>query len=293
MRTTARLVRPRALIAGLLVTAALAGCSAAGAADGPEPGRGHSDYGYDESTATLTPVYELVPQFNDPRDGYARDLLAQECLQGVVEYRPAEPGGEPTLFDARTGQARFDEQIAQQWGYPHLRSEPARDSGVPDGVEITPATQDAMIACGQRTDERLGAVPSRYLSTVEAAGWEAVDGDAGVQEAIQAWRTCMGPAGVVDLPERPVEMPSESVTGPIGDADGMLVDTAVPLSDREREVAVIDARCRAEGYDDAVFHARVEGELAAIGRDVEGFEATRNDYLEYEKRIDAVINELG
>ncbi|MNW69084.1 hypothetical protein D3C74_480080 [compost metagenome] len=65
------------------------------------------------------------------------------------------------------------------------------------------------------------------------------------------------------------------------------------MSDREREVAVIDARCRAEGYDEAVFHARVEGELAAIGRDVEGFEATRDDYLEYQKRIDAVINELG
>ncbi|GAA3232251.1 hypothetical protein GCM10010488_38840 [Oerskovia jenensis] len=292
MRPSPRIARPGVLVTGLLVTAALAGCSAAGADDGPAPGGDVARYGYDESTATHTPVYELVPQFNDPRDGYARDLLAQQCLQGVIEYLPVVPGSGSPLYDARTGELAFDEQIAQQWGYVSLRLPPANPV-VPGGVEITPEMQDAMIACGKKTDERLGDVPARFLNGVLSAGWDAVDGDAGVREAIQAWRACMGPAGVADLPESPVAMPSESVTGPIGDADGVLTDTTVPLTDRERDVAVIDARCRAQGYDKAVFHARVEGELAAIGRDVEGFEATRDDYVEYEKRIDAVINELG
>ncbi|QDW62233.1 hypothetical protein [Oerskovia sp. KBS0722] len=293
MRLLPRAPRPGALLAGLLVTAALAGCSAAGAADGPERGGDVARYGYDESTATLTPVYELVPQYNDPRDLFARDLLAQQCLQDVVEYRPVEPGSGSPLYEERSRNLRFDEQIAQEWGYLSLRSPLWADPVIAEDVEITTEMQDAMIACGRATDERLGDVPARFLSTVEAAGWDAVDGDAGVQEATQAWRECMRPAGVVDLPQSPDGMPSQSVTGPIGDADGMVKDIAVPLTDREREVAVIDARCRAEGYDEAVFHARVEGELAAIGRDVEGFEATRKDYLEYEKRVDAVINELG
>ncbi|WP_336707050.1 hypothetical protein [Oerskovia sp. USHLN155] len=292
MRPSPRAARFSTLVTGLLVATTLSGCTAGD--DDVDPRETATRYGYDETSATLSPVYELVPEFKDPRDGYARDLLAQQCLQGVVEYLPLPPGSEPLLFDERTGQLRFDEQIAQEWGYPHLRLPTGPDTAVPDDVEITSAMHDAMVACGQEADERLGLVPHDYLTAVEAAGWETVDQDEGVQESIAAWRACMEPAGVVDLPTSPLEMPSPSVTGLTGDAGGGTPEPQLPLSEREREVAVTDARCRSEaGYDDAILQARAQGELAAIGQDSAGFDATRRAYAEYEKGIDAVIDELG
>lgn len=257
-------------------------------------------YGYDEASATLSPVYALVPQYMDPNDGYARDLLAAKCLTGVVEYRAVPPGPQASLGEERTGQPIFNVQVAAQWGYPHLHSPASAESGmgVPDGFEITPEIEAAMIECGQAADERLGTMPVGPLGSIENTGWAAVPEDAGFQVAVAAWRTCMAPAGVIDLPDDPHEMPPASVVtagSQTEDAQGNLVGNKDSVaSDREREVAVLDAQCRDQvGLDSAEMHARAQAELTAIGRDIEGFEATRVAYEEYEKKLDEVITELG
>lgn len=257
-------------------------------------------YGYDVATAVTTPVYALVPQYRSPDDGYARDLLARRCLQGVVDY-PAVPPGSAAgstpgpVADARTGEVAFTEEVAQQWGYPWLHVQAG--SGAEAGSEVTPAIQDAMVACGAQTDDRLGQAPERAVADIEAAGWTAVTAAPDVQQAVAAWRTCMAPAGVVDLPGDPHDMPSASVVSVTANQDAQGAETdagPVPISDREREVAVLDARCRAQvDYDGAVLRARAGAELTAIGRDVEGFEAARRAYEGYEAKVDAVITELG
>ena len=287
------------LVAGLLATSTLlAGCSTSQAAD--DEGISAQDvaarYGYDESTASLSPVYALVPQFHDPKDGYARDLLAAQCLTGVVEYRVVAPDEQTSLIDPRTGQLEFNEQVAAQYGYPQLHMPADADSAVPDGVTITPEIQSAMQACGQKADERLGTPPERLLNDIEDAGWQAVPVSSEVQDAITQWHACMEPAGVIDLPSQPSEMPPASIAAQsqVEDADGNLVPSGAAASDREKEVAVLDAQCRSQaGYDTAVLHARAEAELAAIGKDVEGFEASRAAYEDYDKGLDEVISELG
>jgi len=287
----------RALIASLLAISALSACNSSSGSDGEALTTADvaARYGYNVSTATLSPAFALVPEYKDPNDGYARDLLAEQCLRGVVEYRAVKPGTAPSLIDERTGQLTFNEEIAAQWGYPQFRLPNSVGSAVPDNVEITPAITDAMRQCGGRTDKRLGAVPARLLSGIEDAGWDAVGSSAEVQQATVAWRTCMAPAGVIDLPNEPNEMPPASVVNPTRDSQGNETDTAnIALSDREREVAMSDARCRAEvDYDGVVLRTRAEVELAAIGRDIQGFEAGRRAYQEYEKKIDEVITELG
>lgn len=276
----------------------LAGCTSTASTSALSAQQVAERYGYDESTATLSPVYALVPQFKDPKDGYARDLLAHQCLTGVVDYRVVVPGTTQTLTDERTGQLAFDAEIAAQWGYPQLHEPASVDSAVPDGVTITPEIQDAMVACGHKADERLGSAPQRLLNGIEGAGWDAIDGDEGVQKAIAEWRTCMAPAGVVDLPDGPHEMPSESVmtAGSVTkDAQGNLQGNPGSVaSDREKQVAVLDAQCRDQsGFTKAEFHARVQAELTAIGLDIDGFEASRVAYEAYDKKLDAVITELG
>lgn len=288
------------LVAGLLAISTLTGCSASDDSGGDVVTADDvaARYGYDISSAALSPAFALVPEYKDPKDGYARDLLASECLRDVVEYRAVEPGTGPSLIDERTGQLAFDEDIASQWGYPQLRLPTGTDSAVPDGVEITPAIHDAMVQCGEQADERLGLPPERLLSTIESAGWDAAATSPEVEEAVGQWHACMAPAGVVDLPDRPDEMPPASVVSPgsqAQDDQGNLVGVAnsVP-SAREREVAVLDAQCRTTaGYDAAVLRARADAELTVIGQDVDAFEAARTAYQEYEKKLDEVITELG
>lgn len=106
----------------------------------------------------------------------------------------------------------------------------------------------------------------------------------------------MEPVGLIDLPASPSEMPPASVIPPpVYNADGFAIDPpTTAVTQAERDVAVADARCRVEsGYTDAFRQARARGELEAIGADIEGFEAARTAYLEYQKGIDAVIAELG
>lgn len=66
-------------------------------------------YGYIEGTAQLTPVYELVPNYNDVREYTARELLMRECMIDIVEI-PITPSLEdPQFFEPRTAQARESE----------------------------------------------------------------------------------------------------------------------------------------------------------------------------------------
>ncbi|MGO1315758.1 MAG: hypothetical protein ACTMIR_01800 [Cellulomonadaceae bacterium] len=237
-------------------TSVLAGCVGAAGSAAAELSATEvaARYGYDVATADLTPVYALVPQFRDPNDGYARDLLARACLQGVTDYPATPPDPGFGLLDERTGEALFDGQIATEWGYSSDRSRPVADGNGPDGAtsDLLSAdeVQEAMIACGEDADARLGRPPERVLNEIESAGWDASETNAQVAEASAAWRECMAPAGVIDLPEDPRGMPSESVVS------------------------------QTAAYDDQ-------------GAQIDSPTAARTGYVEYAKGTDAVIAELG
>ena len=294
----------RALTACVLAIGALAtGCGSPSAPASDTPGPPASEaltatevaarYGYDLASATLTPVYALVPEHRDPRDVYARNLLLRQCLEGIAEFQVVPPGAESDPgFDPRTGQRVFTEEIAAQWGY--QLPPPAVPVVRPDAETYTPAVEEKGLRCGERTRERLGVPPERLLNDIESAGWAAVEASDEVTTAAGAWRACMAPAGVPDLPDRPQEMPSASVVPPMSRQEQDRPPGSTEPSAREREVAVMDARCREEAdVDGAELRARAEAELAAIGRDVDGFDSVRRDYQEYDAEIDQVIEELG
>ena len=272
--------------------AALSGTSAAA------PDITADQYGYDLDTATLTPVYALIPEYNDPRDGYARDLLARECLTGIVDYQPVILGETDPILDQRAHQAKFDETIAARYGYSALRLHPVSDGAVADHVTITEDLSAQLQACGARTDERLGNPPARLPATIESAGWQAVDTDPAVARAASAWKQCMQPAGVIDLPERPSDMPSASITAGHGGteaADGTVTEpSSTGPTQREIDIATLDVTCRTtHDWDAVILRARAIAELTAIGNDPESFDATIDAYKAYDAKISAVIAELG
>lgn len=282
----------------------LVGCTAQGAnpdgdtvaSSGAGPAEVAERYGYDiDASVGLTPVYALVPEYSLPEDGYARDLLARECLAGVVDYRVTPPSHADRFTDARTGQPIFDVQVATESGYPFLRRDPLAAEGqvISPDVEITDAIDEKMHACGEQADERLGQPPVRLLSEIAYAGWQRVETDGRVADAVERWHACMAPVGVVDLPEDIGDMPSPSVLGGAA-ANRFVPDTDVPLTEREREVAVADATCREEvQYPQTVHRVRAEAELEMIGRNLDAFDAVRSEYEDYQAGVEKVIAELG
>jgi hypothetical protein len=257
-------------------------------------------YSYVDRGEGVTPVYVLVPEFSDPSDVYARELLARQCLAGVVEYNPVPPEQkEIPWLDSRTGLPKFDEQLAAQFGYGWLHSAGSADPVIPFSVTITESMMEQMEACGQEADARLGDAPETLLNDIAAAGGAALEADTRgtIRKAAQAWQACMEPVGVIDLPEDPAFMPPESIVAntTVVDESGVMTEgPQTEVTQRERDVAVADARCRVEsGYVNAERQVRVDAELEAIGRNIEGFEAVRAQYVEYQKGIDAVIAELG
>lgn len=276
----------------------LGGCSA----DDEEAASINADevaerYGYDIETADELPVYALNPAFeSDPGDRNNHIFMA-DCLDGVVEYDVPSSDNHSELF-TRTGNFRFNEEIAAEWGYPSLRTELFSNhqaAGIPDGVELTEEQSAENEKCVEEMQEALDEPNPVDLNGFSEAGWDALDGNTAVAEAEDAWRECMEPEGVVDLPESPEEMPSDSLSGNEQTEDGMQVDdTEVDLTEKERDIAIADAKCRSEaGYDDAVFKAEAEGELEAIGKDIETFEAARAEFEDYQERIDTVLAEHG
>ncbi len=209
-------------------------------------------YGYIEGTAQLTPVYELVPNYNDVREYTARELLMRECMIDIVEI-PITPSLEdPQFFEPRTAQARESEELAAQWGYamhyPSLvpPADPANSDVARAERERILATAEAqaeLTACQEQMWERLPRPPVQQMTAVEAAGWEAADVAPAVLEASAAWRVCMEPAGVIDLPDNPMLMPSESIRQATGVGDIQTSDAA-PATQWEKDIAVADMRCR-------------------------------------------------
>jgi hypothetical protein len=286
----------RALTVCLLGFGALAtGCGSpsAPASDALTATEVAARYGYDIASATLTPVYALVPEHNDPRDMYARNLLLRQCMDGIAEFQVLPP----TLdldpgFAPRTGQRIFTEEIAQQWGY--QLPAPAVPVVRPDAETYTPAVEERGRRCGERTRERLGDPPVGLLSEAESAGWAAVETSDEVTAAAARWRACMAPAAIPDLPDSPHEMPTASVVPPLSEAEQDQPPGSILPSPREREIAVKDMRCREEAdVDGAELRARAEAELTVIGRDIDGFESVRRDYQAYDARIEQVIEELA
>lgn len=294
-----------ALIASLLAISALSS-ACAGSDHGPSSAsdahtltadQAADRYGYDINSATTSPVYAIIPEYNDPRDTYARQLLARACLKGVLDY-PATPPAPVTpddAFDPRTAQRIFNVTIASRWGY---QLPPRANTGATATETVSPEVQSKKISCGDEADKRLGLPPAKPVTAIEDAGWAAVDTDSGVASAATGWQKCMSPVGIIDLPSNPHDMPSPSVVTPGSrgtDAQGNQVSNgAVGASARERQVAVADATCRAQvGFDAAELAARARAELTAIGHDVEGFESARRQYKQYEKGVDKVIEEMG
>src|SRR5690625_465390 len=232
--------------------------------DSPEEGLSIEEvaarYNYDVDSAELTPVYELAPAFDPSEYEYASHVFYADCLKDVVDYDIPEAGARSELF-TQDNQLMFNEEIASTWGYPGLRLPRQEAPGISD-ADLTPDVQSEFDRCGDEMSKKMDSPSPVAMNDFYGAGWDATEGNSDIKNAEDKWYECMAPVGVVDLPETPGGMPPESFWGEPNE-DGHYADQPVELTEKERDIAMADAQCRTEaGYDEAVFRARAEGELA-------------------------------
>lgn len=246
-------------------------------------------YGYDVESEELTPVYALVPEFgNSPNDG-AIDVFYADCLKDVADYKVPPRSEKADLF-SRDHQLMFNEEIAANWGYPALRLPEEEPPGIPSD-DVTQEIETEYARCTEELGEKLSRPDGKFLEEVDSAGWNAEAESTELEDAKAAWRDCMAPLGIVDLPEEPHEMPPSSIRGQPNEGDAY-VDMDLELTEEERTVAMEDAKCRTEvSLDLTERKARAEGELAAIGKNIEDFEAARVAYERYGEELQALLAE--
>ncbi|AMM22010.1 hypothetical protein AX769_19995 [Frondihabitans sp. PAMC 28766] len=109
--------------------------------------------------------------------------------------------------------------------------------------------------------------------------------DPAVVSRERAWRTCMAPARVRDLPESPALMPSPSV------ANGFAVGLPTAhVSAGEKSVAVQDATCMTStGYRAALYAADYRQQQRVTKSDLGVLEAGGVDQRVYAAKVDRVI----
>lgn len=241
-------------------------------------------------TITATPVYGLIPSFDNNETLLAGHLIMRDCLEGTLEYNIPDYTITNSLH-SRDHQLELSVEIATEWGYPILRQPQPDWVGVRNRDSLSPEDAAEYERCGEVRAERLREPAPARLYEFAAAGWAAWENSEENEVVKQAWRECMEPQGLVDLPETPTEMPPFSMWGE-PDENGNYVDIQLELTEHERAIAIADAQCRESvGYKEAEIRVRARGELEAIGKDIESFEATRAEYEEFQKALESVLAE--
>lgn len=196
---------------------------------------------------------------------YAWELAVSDCMEAqgqdfeVVTYDWNLP---PDPTHNAAGRRLFTEAIAAAYGY-HTAPDPgdyARRLRERDARSPTdPVWQASFSTCAEQVTENppVAVAEDSDIDILALSGAEEPD----VVEAAGAWRECMAPQGIPDLPERPEGMPGPTLSAEFGldvidPVNGSDTNESVPVSSRELEVAVADARCWvSSGYRDAYYEA--------------------------------------
>ncbi|OIH94098.1 hypothetical protein [Curtobacterium sp. MCBA15_001] len=253
------------------------------------------------------------------KDSYAFSLVVQPCLRTIgIDSAPpwATAAGLDALSDERDTPAGGNTAPALAWSRP-LDAESARTRGYhgastagadADGIRTwgeDPARNAAFADAPQREVDRCFQQAYRTLGTADPDGavqsasivakrltylaTMAAREDPAVVTAAGRWRTCMAPADVIDLPQAPSDMPSQSIQ-----MDHGTNISSTPVQDAEVAIAQRDVACQeTSGYRDALYDAAWDRLLHVTASDSTELRRTRPDQRDVDRRLDTTIRRLA
>jgi hypothetical protein len=254
----------------------------------------------DASLSSYSPLDEFLPQ---TPDGFAsltgsEDAFLSECMaQKGFEYTPAGGGIRfdsdaemPRQLDMWWGVSEVD--AAMRHGYHFIPLEEVVEVIEPKQVRVPPGYDEALSGvqedgtdgCSAEYQALIneGLMPEAESQAIELeireGAAQAGRLDPRVSKASGDWAACMRAEGYdYDSPHAALS----DFLKPVGDGTGGEVFQWVndEPDDRERRVAVQDAKCKAEvGFWDAVDAAEYEAEASLVAERLPSLERMRADY---------------
>lgn len=284
-----------AAVVGLGVLVGATGCSGSNQHAPELPQKNRAEW--------VMPLDDYIPQFWHMAD-YAENLAITPCMNDAgYEWKVPwqdQNGGHRVSMNA-TMRKLFNLKQARDWGY---HEGTRNDPSYPAWLEFLRATNALSQAGGDKIMSCTDAVRKTVLpdlpgstqlaSSLEQAAFEAGLQDPGVVKAAAAWRKCMLPQGVSDLPADPNNMPSPSLRKKFG-LDQIVTDDSVwingpTVTPEEIALAVADATCReSSGWAAKLYDAEWNRNVTTITENADTLAGIRRQIDEYRKKVFAVI----
>jgi uncharacterized membrane protein len=231
---------------------------------------------------------------------YAENLLVSPCMekQGYsfpVPFLNLDALHGPSFNDA--GARLFNLDLAQKFGY-HVAPNP--DPGAQQWKQIiatAPKMSDAEFAvfsqCLKDARKQVHLLPqsAQAASSYANDAMSRATTDGGVVAAAKAWRECMQPVGVSDLPDSPLDMPSASLSQQFGlNTDGG-TDT---ITEDEIRIASADAQCQDDtGYRKQLYEATWKDQVETLQSNADDLKRSYDAIQKHRIEVAAVIAANG
>ena len=196
---------------------------------------------------------------------YAENLLIEPCMVKAgfdwnVPWRDTRSNDGPSWNDAHM--RLFTLALAKQWGF---RIAPSSDPSLTalrsfqrEKATISSAEKTALTSCLSQARKELPILPgsAQRATTFAQAAYESAQKDKTVLRAAAAWKKCMVPAGISDLPDLPTRMPSDSIIRRFN-IKFDISNIPPQVTQEEITLATTDFECRNKaGYEQALYDAQ-------------------------------------
>lgn len=291
------------MIVALAVSAvlALAGCTQTGTEEtGTEeaPAVDVSAYLPEQNLTRWTMPLDqyMVNTVQSQRESYATALLTQECLdeQGFVNQVPAMSFvDDPDDLGIRDV---FTPEAVAVTGYHSAgvlrEQDPAWSAYTRRAMSDAEAT--AVDGCVRGLlDDGFVRYENQVLNFASGLAQSAYSGslqDPDVKATATAWRECMAPKGIEDLPADPSGMPSESLSARFGLAATPDAGQTITVTQEEIELAVFDAQCRqSSGYEQARYDAEWSRQVTLLSENLTALEDVKSQIADIDRSLSEVI----
>lgn len=208
---------------------------------------------------------------------YAENLLVSDCMSEKNLDWPIPAIDVDHLsvsWESPGGRRILTVEVAQQYGY-HTPSPLPRDvvkqMGEMNARQLSPTEQSALDACIQAARQTLPLPEINQIGNQYAnADLVAAAQQPAVVAAAAAWRQCMAPLGISDLPQMPEggssSMPTASQSAAFG-LDVVESDPDSQPSTQEIAAAVADAQCRdSSGFSGALYDAEWSAQSVTLAQ---------------------------
>ena len=278
------------LVVAFTLLVSLSGCAIGKAISTPLPAKNIERW--------VNPLDSYVPMKSVASD-YAEVLLNAKCMTAAgydwqVPWRDLKGDNGPSWnsVDRRL----FNVSLASKYGYHD--GPPERSSTNPEWEafahkKISPAEDAALTRCIEHDRKRLptldGATANLAMGYIGAAIDNAIQ-DGGVLTAMKKWKACMTPVGIVDLPDSPLRMPTESIRTRFGIDLSESASTGT-ASAEEITIAVADAACQdSSGFSKAFYNAEWDASVVLYKENADALAVAREAIEQHDAAVEAIID---